>query len=161
MIDGDPEVLSFPRRARPDLAYVSEIDSRHRILLCFHSIGQVAKCSDYRVSKSTDTGLKILPDHRNDLVAIASDKYPFPFGLNRFIRFLKLDHHGFEFTSVGRGAGLLGKFIRQYRSSCSPKLADPKPAASDPSFQTVFAGSGHNCRNYRRAVPKTLLSSPS
>jgi hypothetical protein len=95
----------------PNFAHVSEIDSRHRILLCFHAIGQVAKCSDYRVSKSTDAGLKISPDHRDDLVAIASDQYPFPFGLNRFIRFLKLDHHGFEFTSVVRSERLLGKLF--------------------------------------------------
>jgi hypothetical protein len=30
----------------PGFTYVSEIESRHRILLGFYSIGQVAECSD-------------------------------------------------------------------------------------------------------------------
>jgi hypothetical protein len=81
-------------------ASVSEIDSGHHELLCFHSIGQVAECRGDRISETADARLKVSPDHRNDLVAIASDKYPFPFGLKRFIRFLKLDHHGFEFTAA-------------------------------------------------------------
>jgi hypothetical protein len=94
--------LSFPRRARPDFAYALEINTKHPILLGFNSIGQVAECRGNGLSKSTDIGLKISPDHRDDLVAIASDKYPFPSGINRFVRFLKLDHHGFEFTPAAR-----------------------------------------------------------